>query len=81
MNTGKKENKNNQGKDPKAFEESSHKKDPSTFQGRKEEEEKEKKKNKKKVKHSKRKWWKKCEELTISLYMMRIKNRKKEHNE
>ena len=34
-----------------------------------------KKKERKKVEHRKRKWWEKCEELTISLPMMRMKRK------
>ena len=70
-----------QGKDPRTFEENSQGKDQSTFEGRGHQAEmtfsekwkkerwrkRKKKKRKKKVKQRKRRWWKKCKEIIISL--------------
>ena len=39
--------------------------------------EKRKKKKKKKVKYRKVKWWRKCEELIISLFLMEMKKGQK----
>ena len=77
------------GKNPRTFEENSQGEDPSIFKDplekwrdqekRKEEKwKKREKKKKKKVKHRKRRWWKKFEGFIISLYIVRVKEGRKE---
>ena len=73
----------NQGKDPSTFKGRSHKAERWRVQknGRKRRRRKKKKKEKekkKKAKHRKRRWWEKCKEIIISLFVMRTKKAKKE---
>ena len=80
-------NGNSQENDPSTFEDRSHqarrwriqkKRKEEKWRKRKKKKKKKKKKKRKKVKYRKRRWWKRCKEFIISLFMLRVRKGRKE---